>query len=95
MRHGSPSPAHLVEMSPTVIYSARASGDFGATYVSPNVTRQMGYVPEDFTEDSGFWAKGLHPDDRERVLAGMSALRNLSTTMGHSTGLIREQCPVW
>ena len=23
------------------------------------------------------------------------APRNLSTTMGHSTGLIREQCPVW
>ena len=23
------------------------------------------------------------------------ANRNLSTTMGHSTGLIREQCPVW
>ena len=23
------------------------------------------------------------------------AARNLSTTMGHSTGLIREQCPVW
>ena len=22
-------------------------------------------------------------------------IRNLSTTMGHSTGLIREQCPVW
>ena len=21
--------------------------------------------------------------------------RNLSTTMGHSTGFIREQCPVW
>ena len=26
---------------------------------------------------------------------GAEALRNLSTTMGHSTGLIREQCPVW
>ena len=24
-----------------------------------------------------------------------SRKRNLSTTMGHSTGLIREQCPVW
>ena len=23
------------------------------------------------------------------------SIRNLSTTMGHSTGLIREQCPVW
>ena len=25
----------------------------------------------------------------------IEAIRNLSTTMGHSTGLIREQCPVW
>ena len=25
----------------------------------------------------------------------IEATRNLSTTMGHSTGLIREQCPVW
>ena len=25
----------------------------------------------------------------------MASVRNLSTTMGHSTGLIREQCPVW
>ena len=23
-----------------------------------------------------------------------AVIRNLSTTMGHSTGLIREQCPV-
>ena len=27
--------------------------------------------------------------------AKKTAIRNLSTTMGHSTGLIREQCPVW
>ena len=26
---------------------------------------------------------------------GYDSYRNLSTTMGHSTGLIREQCPVW
>ena len=29
------------------------------------------------------------------VLALDELSRNLSTTMGHSTGLIREQCPVW
>ena len=29
------------------------------------------------------------------LLEGDEARRNLSTTMGHSTGLIREQCPVW
>ena len=37
--------------------------------------------------------------DEERVGYGprclMPSKRNLSTTMGHSTGLIREQCPVW
>ena len=34
------------------------------------------------------WMLRAHLDDHEPV-------RNLSTTMGHSTGLIREQCPVW
>ena len=30
------------------------------------------------------------------LMVGLGAAdRNLSTTMGHSTGLIREQCPVW
>ena len=33
---------------------------------------------------------------RQRIRAVLEwAVRNLSTTMGHSTGLIREQCPVW
>ena len=32
------------------------------------------------------------PHSRDTLLA---LFRNLSTTMGHSTGLIREQCPVW
>ena len=29
------------------------------------------------------------------VLEATGGYRNLSTTMGHSTGLIREQYPVW
>ena len=33
---------------------------------------------------------------KDRRMGAPSELdRNLSTTMGHSTGLIREQCPVW
>ena len=32
---------------------------------------------------------------RFTVAATASLVRNLSTPMGHSTGLIREQCPVW
>ena len=34
--------------------------------------------------------EGCHTFDR-----GGPSGRNLSTTMGHSTGLMREQCPVW
>ena len=34
-----------------------------------------------------------HVYDRWAVTLG--AFRNLSTTMGHSTGLIKEQFPVW
>ena len=40
----------------------------------------------------------LRPEYRTAVLLRHVegyAFRNLSTTMGHSTGLIREQCPVW
>ena len=33
--------------------------------------------------------------NNRRLQAAMRSSRNLSTTMGHSTGLIREQCPVW
>ena len=29
------------------------------------------------------------------TIRSISEKRNLSTTMGHSTGLIREQYPVW
>ena len=38
-----------------------------------------------------------YPDDASDWLDEILSLplRNLSTTMGHSTGLIREQCPVW
>ena len=35
-----------------------------------------------------------HAGGREKADADLR-VRNLSTTMGHSTGLIREQCPVW
>ena len=51
------------------------------TYISINVG------PKDGAND--FLA------DVRVVPAGRHGKRNLSTTMGHSTGLIREQCPVW
>ncbi|MBD2184358.1 PAS domain S-box protein [Planktothrix sp. FACHB-1355] len=65
---------HLVNASPAVIYSCKANDDFGATFVSQNVTMQMGYAPKDFLEDSHFWLSHIHPEDAPRVLEGMSHL---------------------
>lgn len=64
----------LLRATPAVIYAAKAGGDYGATFVSPNVRGQLGYAPEDFLNDSGFWASQIHPDDREHVFAGLAVL---------------------
>ena len=64
----------LVSSTPAVIYTARPSGDYGATFISENVTSQLGYEPREFLEDSGFWIKHVHPDDAARVLAELPVL---------------------
>ncbi|MBW4678807.1 MAG: EAL domain-containing protein [Microcoleus vaginatus WJT46-NPBG5] len=65
---------HLLNTSPAVIYSCKAEGDFSPTFISENVTTQMGFEPNDFLEDFSFWASRLHPEDAPRVMAGMSHL---------------------
>lgn len=65
---------NLVASSPAIVYASKPCADYGATYISENVTEQLGYQPSEFTEDSGFWAAHIHPDDRARVFAEMPAL---------------------
>ncbi|MDH5570538.1 MAG: PAS domain-containing protein, partial [Gammaproteobacteria bacterium] len=64
----------LLEESATVIYRCEPSGNFPATFISNNVTRQMGYMPEDFITDSSFWMNHIHPDERDHVLGDLSKL---------------------
>jgi len=66
---------HLLTASPTVIYSCRPDGDFGATFISQNVVEVMGLTPEQFTSESSFWASRIHPDDARRVFEGLASLR--------------------
>jgi PAS domain S-box-containing protein len=65
---------YLVATSPVTIYTCRPSGDFGATFISTNVNRLLGYEADEFTQSPHFWADHIHPDDRERVFSGLSAL---------------------
>jgi PAS domain S-box-containing protein len=66
---------HLLTSSPAVIYSNKASGDYGATFISDNVRILTGYEPEDFTGDPAFWVTKIHPDDLSTVLAEMSQIQ--------------------
>jgi PAS domain S-box-containing protein len=65
---------HLLSASPVVIFSSKASGDFGATFVSDNIREVFGYEPHEFTDDSSFWANHIHPDDAPDVFANLDYL---------------------
>ncbi|OGA18325.1 MAG: hypothetical protein A3I63_05405 [Betaproteobacteria bacterium RIFCSPLOWO2_02_FULL_66_14] len=64
----------LLRKTPAVIYAAKAHGDYGATFISANVRTQLDHAPEDFLGDPGFWVNNIHPEDRDRVLAGQQRL---------------------
>lgn len=87
--------AFLMAKSPSVVYSSRANGDFGATFVAANVTAQLGYQPEEFTRDPDFWNDRVHPEDRSRVRAGLDRLLQDGTLAYEYRFRHREGHYVW
>jgi PAS domain S-box-containing protein len=60
----------LVEAVPAMTYIQEIEEGASATiYVSPQVEEIVGYTLEECTSAPDLWAKILHPEDRERVLA--------------------------
>jgi adenylate cyclase len=57
----------LLARSPAVIYSFRASGDYGPTFISPNVKELLGYEREEYLESADFWRERVHPQDLARI----------------------------
>ena len=58
----------LVERLPAIVYSCERGERGRWRYVSPQIEQILGYSPEEWIADAGFWAERLHPDDRERAL---------------------------
>jgi adenylate cyclase len=54
---------HVLVSSPAVIYSFRASGDYGPTFISDNIKDLLGYEPNEYLESPDFWRRCVHPDD--------------------------------
>jgi len=66
--------SHLLARAPTVIYTARAQGDFAATYYSPNLPQLIGWEPSRIIERPSFWIDHVHPDDRPGLLKTLESL---------------------
>ena len=65
---------HLLGLSPSVIYTCKAEGDFPATFISGNIKEQLGYSVEEFLSTPKFWASNIHPEDAPRVFENIPAL---------------------
>jgi PAS domain S-box-containing protein/putative nucleotidyltransferase with HDIG domain len=59
----------LVEQAPAITYVVSAQAPYATLYVSPQIETTLGYTPEEWKADPELWAKRLHPEDRERILA--------------------------
>ncbi|WP_411277836.1 PAS domain-containing protein, partial [Gaiella sp.] len=59
----------LLERLPLVVYIDELTAGSANIYTSPQTTTILGYTPDDWASDPGFFPSILHPDDRDRVLA--------------------------
>ena len=64
----------LLSASPGTIYTCELTPPYAATFVSVTLTKALGYTVEEFLSTPGFWADHLHPEDRDRVFAGLPHL---------------------
>jgi len=64
--------ASMVEAAPAYFYVADPS-DASTIYRSPQAVTMLGYSLDEWKRKPGLWAHKLHPDDRDRVLAEISA----------------------
>ena len=65
---------YLLAVSPAIIYTTKATGDYGCTFVSENLRAIMGYSPQEMTTDPKGWPERLHPEDAQRAFSEMLPL---------------------
>ncbi|MCW2238981.1 PAS domain-containing protein [Azospirillum canadense] len=65
---------YLLAVSPAIIYTTHASGDYACTFVSENLHTIMGYSAEEMTTDPKCWPDRLHPEDAPRVFSELAPL---------------------
>lgn len=62
----------LLSSSPAIIFTSEAVPPYGATFISANLTKILGYTVEEFLATPSFWVDHIHPEDCDRVLDDLS-----------------------
>jgi PAS domain S-box-containing protein len=65
----------LVEQIPAITYVAALNDLITTLYISPQIETILGFPQLDWLGDPKFWIEQVHPDDRERMLAGRMRAR--------------------
>ncbi len=85
----------LVEQLPLASYVEQLDAE-SAMYISPQIADLVGYTAEEWVSDPNFFARVLHPQDRERVLAGFAEMHESGASFECEYRLItREGREVW
>ena len=65
---------YLLLSNPSVIYTCHPNRNRSCTFVSENITQQLGYEVWQYLKESRFWLDRVHPDDLPNVLDHVSQL---------------------
>ena len=65
----------LIEQMEAVVYRTSLSPGAGSEFISPQIFDLLGYTPEEWLAKPTLWQSAIHRDDRQRVIAAVSAAR--------------------
>jgi PAS domain S-box-containing protein len=69
----------ILEFLPIVSYTCSADKNLTTTFVSNSIKEITGYTPAQFTENSAFWQKHIHPDDQKEILKKLKSATRKGT----------------
>jgi PAS domain S-box-containing protein len=84
-----------LEQLPGVVY-IEPLGESSASYISPQIERLTGFSADEWTGDSTFFARALHPDDRDSVLATFAHAHDALESVSCEYRIVRKDgATIW
>ena len=86
---------YLLSATSAVIYSAKTSDNYAATFISENVTRMTGYQAEEFIRNPNFWIDHVHPEDKKEIENAIANLFEYNFSTYEYRFLCKDGSYIW